>query len=82
MARDQIDPTPIETRDELVAWFEAGIKPPSEFRLGTEHEKFVFTADGHKTVPYGGERGIRALAQRAPSTHSPTSCTINIWTVR
>ncbi len=61
MARDQIDPTPIETRDELVAWFEAGIKPPSEFRLGTEHEKFVFTADGHKTVPYGGERGIRAL---------------------
>ena len=35
MARDQIDMRPLESRDELVAWFEAGIKPPSEFRIGT-----------------------------------------------
>ncbi len=41
MARDQVDATPIETRDELVAWFEAGSKPKSRFRIGTEHEKFV-----------------------------------------
>jgi glutamate--cysteine ligase len=61
MARDQVDMTPINSRDELVAWFEAGCKPKSEFRVGTEHEKFVFTADGHRPVPYGGPRGIRAL---------------------
>jgi glutamate--cysteine ligase len=61
MARDQIDMTPIETRDELVAWFEAGIKPKTRFRIGTEHEKFAFTLDGHDPVPYGGPRGIRAL---------------------
>ena len=61
MARDQVDMTPINSRDELVAWFEAGCKPKAEFRVGTEHEKFVFTVNGHKPVPYGGPRGIRAL---------------------
>jgi len=61
MARDQIDMTPIETRDELVAWFEKGCKPASQFRVGTEHEKFAFTLDGHRPVPYEGPKGIRAL---------------------
>src|SRR6478736_5164620 len=61
MARDQVDMTPIGSRDELVAWFAAGCKPKSEFRVGTEHEKFVFTVNGHRPVPYGGPRGIRAL---------------------
>ena len=61
MARDQVDMTPIESRDELVAWFEAGCKPKAQFRIGTEHEKFAFTVDGHRPVPYDGPRGIRAL---------------------
>jgi glutamate--cysteine ligase len=63
MARDQIDMTPIETRDELVAWLAAGSKPKSQFRIGTEHEKFVFTVDGYRPVPYEGRRGIRALLE-------------------
>jgi glutamate--cysteine ligase len=53
--------TPIETRDELVAWLAAGAKPKSEFRIGTEHEKFAFTLARHEPVPYEGPRGIRAL---------------------
>ncbi|MEA2990745.1 MAG: glutamate--cysteine ligase [Alphaproteobacteria bacterium] len=63
MARDQVDMTPIETRDALVAWFEAGGKPKSQFRIGTEHEKFVFTAEGHRPVPYDGRRSIRSLLE-------------------
>ena len=63
MARDQVDITPIETRDELVAWFAAGEKPPAQFRVGTEHEKFAFTLAGHRPVPYEGPRGIRALLE-------------------
>jgi glutamate--cysteine ligase len=63
MARDQVDMTPIETREELVAWFEAGSKPKSQFRIGTEHEKFVFTIEGHRPVPYEGRHGIRALLE-------------------
>src|SRR6187402_3791335 len=63
MARDQIDMTPLQSRDELVAWFEAGSKPPSEFRIGTEHEKTPFTLEGHQPVPYEGARGIGALLE-------------------
>ncbi|MGB6537177.1 MAG: glutamate--cysteine ligase [Xanthobacteraceae bacterium] len=63
MARDQVDLTPIERRDELVAWLAAGAKPESQFRIGTEHEKFGFTLEGHHPVPYEGPRGIRALLE-------------------
>jgi glutamate--cysteine ligase len=63
MARDQVDMTPIETRDDLVAWFAAGCKPKSRFRVGTEHEKFAFTIEGHRPVPYGGRCSIRALLE-------------------
>src|SRR3981081_4811889 len=63
MARDQIDMTPLQSRDELVAWLEAGVKPPSEFRIGTEHEKTPFTLQGHDPVAYEGARGIGALLE-------------------
>jgi len=63
MARDQVDLTPIERRDELVAWLAQGAKPKSQFRIGTEHEKFGFTLEGHRPVPYKGPRGIRALLE-------------------
>jgi len=61
MARDQLDMTPLQSRDELVAWLEAGVKPADEFRIGTEHEKTPFTLEGHEPVPYEGSHGIEAL---------------------
>ncbi len=63
MARDQIDMTPIEARDELVAWIAAGEKPKSQFRVGTEHEKIPFRIADRSPVPYEGRRGIRALLE-------------------
>jgi glutamate--cysteine ligase len=63
MARDQIDLTPIEGRADLVDWIAQGAKPKSRFRIGTEHEKFAFTLEGHRPVPYEGQRGIRALLE-------------------
>ncbi len=63
MARDQIDMTPIERRDELVAWFEQGAKPKSQFRIGTEHEKFAFAVDSHDPIAYSGRRSIRSLLE-------------------
>ncbi|WP_439572966.1 glutamate--cysteine ligase [Phreatobacter sp.] len=63
MARDTVDLTPIESRDELVSWIEKGAKPKERFRVGTEHEKFGFYRDGHGPVPYEGARGIRALLE-------------------
>jgi glutamate--cysteine ligase len=63
MARDQIDLKPIGGRDDLVRWLAEGVKPKSQFRIGTEHEKFAFTLEGHRPVPYQGRRGIRALLE-------------------
>ncbi len=51
----------IESRDDLVAWIASGAKPPTEWRLGTEHEKFVFRQETFAPVPHEGDRGISAL---------------------
>ena len=63
MARDQVDMTPLRTRDELVTWFEQGCKPKSEFRIGTEHEKFAFSIADRRPIPYEGRHGIGALLE-------------------
>ncbi len=52
---------PIENRHGLVEYLEAGSKPRSEWGLGTEHEKFGFTTDDLKPLPYDGPRGIHAI---------------------
>jgi glutamate--cysteine ligase len=67
MARDVSDSTPIESRDELVAWVAAGEKPEADWRLGTEHEKVPFFTADASPVPYEGERGIRALLENLRS---------------
>ncbi len=51
----------IENRGQLVEYLEAGCKPKSEWRLGTEHEKFGFTTDDLKPLPYAGKRSIQAI---------------------
>lgn len=63
MARDTTDFRPVETIDELVAHLAEGNKPREKWQIGTEHEKFPFYVDGHAPVPYGSERGIRALLE-------------------
>ena len=62
MARDVSDLTPITSRDQLVAWFEAGAKSPGEFRVGTEHEKFAFYRIDHGPVPYAGVPGRKGIS--------------------
>ena len=61
MARDTADDTPISDRRELAAHLASGCKPRSEWRIGTEHEKFGFYRDGNRPVPYAGPNGIEAL---------------------
>ncbi len=68
MARDTTDAQPIEGMDELVDYLAAGNKPQEKWRIGTEHEKFPFYVDGNAPVPYGGDRGIRALLEGMQKT--------------
>lgn len=63
MARDTTDSQPIESVADLVEYIAQGCKPKSQWRIGTEHEKFPFYVDGNQPVPYEGPRGIRALLE-------------------
>ena len=54
---------PIESKDQLISYFVDGFKPKSQWRVGTEHEKFPFLKDTLGPVPYAGSRSIRALLE-------------------
>ncbi|HET6631669.1 MAG TPA: glutamate--cysteine ligase [Rhodanobacteraceae bacterium] len=55
--------TPIEHRAQLIDDLAQGAKPPADWRIGTEHEKFGFRLDDLRPPTYEGERGIRALLE-------------------
>ena len=52
---------PITSRAQLVEYFSSGSKPKAQWRIGTEHEKFVFDAKTLRPVPYEGPNGIGAI---------------------
>ncbi|MBX9882926.1 MAG: glutamate--cysteine ligase [Sphingomonas sp.] len=51
----------IEHRDQLIATFAKGEKPPARWRIGTEHEKFVYRLSDHRAPSYDEPGGIRDL---------------------
>ena len=53
----------VTSRADLVGWIAAGEKPKDAWRIGTEHEKFVFYTETLDPVPYAGPRGIRSLME-------------------
>jgi glutamate--cysteine ligase len=52
---------PIESRAQLAEYLESGCKPRSEWRIGTEHEKFGYCRDTLAPLPYEGTRSVRAM---------------------
>jgi glutamate--cysteine ligase len=62
-APPQTKGAPITDRRQLIEYLEAGCKPKAQWRVGTEHEKFGYTHDDLRPLPYEGERGIRALLE-------------------
>ncbi len=57
---DKPDPF-IETKDDLLSVFSGGEKPKDRWRIGTEHEKFVFRTEDHRAPSYDEKGGIRDL---------------------
>ncbi|TCP35559.1 glutamate--cysteine ligase [Sphingomonas sp. BK235] len=51
----------IESRDQLIAHLASGEKPATRWRIGTEHEKFVYATSDHHAPSYDEPAGIRAL---------------------
>ena len=66
------DDTPIASVQQLADHIAAGCKPPSAYRIGTEHEKFGFLQDGLRPPPYE-PGGIRAILEgmAGPGAWSP-----------
>lgn len=63
MAGAHADSPLINDRAELVSYFERGNKPPVDWRIGTEHEKFAYHQADYRPLPYEGEVGIRAILE-------------------
>ena len=46
---------------DLIKWFEDGCKNKTEFKIGTEHEKFVYKLSNLKPVSYEENSGIKKI---------------------
>ena len=51
----------IEDRDQLLTVFEKGEKPADRWKIGTEHEKFVYALSDHHAPSYEERGGIHSL---------------------
>ena len=51
----------IESREDLLSVFSGGEKPRENWRIGTEHEKFVYRVSDHRAPSYDEPGGIRDL---------------------
>jgi glutamate--cysteine ligase len=54
---------PIERPEQLAEYLAKGCKPPEDWRIGTEHEKFGYCKDTLKPLPYDGPRSIKAMLE-------------------
>jgi glutamate--cysteine ligase len=54
---------PIENYAQMAELLAAGCKPKSDWRIGTEHEKFGYIKDTHKPLPYDGPCSIKAMLE-------------------
>ena len=48
----------IENKQELIEYFLKGSKSKDSWRIGTEHEKFLFDLKNKNPIPYDGEVSI------------------------
>ncbi|MFW6341072.1 MAG: glutamate-cysteine ligase family protein, partial [Wenzhouxiangella sp.] len=59
-----MNPEDVLTRPQQLAdWLASGARPKSEWRIGTEHEKFGFLTDTLEPLKYEGPAGVRAMLE-------------------
>lgn len=54
----------IQSKIDLIEYFQKGCKPPSLYHIGTEHEKFIYDSVTFKRPSYEEEKGIRSILQK------------------
>ena len=60
---NNIHSSPVDVQ-QMINWIAAGERPASDFKIGTEHEKFLFHRADLSPVAYEGETGVGALLER------------------
>ena len=61
MSTPQSGGGPIERHEQLAELLAKGCKPKEDWRIGTEHEKFVYNRSDHHAPSYDEPGGIRDL---------------------
>ena len=51
-------------KKDLLNWFKLGEKPKENWKIGTEHEKFIFHENSFNRVGYFGKSGISELLNK------------------
>ncbi len=54
---------PLTDKGVLIDYLASGCKPPEDWRIGTEHEKFAYHREDLSYLQYEGERGVRAILE-------------------
>ncbi|QMW21497.1 glutamate--cysteine ligase [Sandaracinobacteroides saxicola] len=57
------DARPVSGMDDLISVFAKGEKPAADWRIGTEHEKFVFRLSDRRAPSYDEPGGVRDLLE-------------------
>ena len=52
------DVEPVTSKDKLVDYIASGCKIPEKWRIGTEHEKFLYHLEDLSPLKYDGPRGV------------------------
>ncbi|MCR9221273.1 MAG: glutamate--cysteine ligase [Alphaproteobacteria bacterium] len=66
-----VDSTPVESKRQLVDYIAAGCKPPDQWRIGTEHEKFAYDVDTLRPLPYEAEAGAPSIRRLLEALAGP-----------
>ena len=56
-------------KEQYISWLAKQESPRDQWRIGTEHEKFLFHRGNFKPVAYEGENGIGELLRRLQEKH-------------
>jgi glutamate--cysteine ligase len=51
-------------KDNLIQYFSDGIKVKGSEKIGTEHEKFIYSKKDLSLIPFHGERSISAVLKK------------------
>jgi len=62
----------ITQKSQMVGWLASQAKEQSLWRIGTEHEKFLFHKADKRPVGYEGERGIQTILKRLQAEYQMT----------